>query len=350
MNCCVRISWLVAAHPVLLPRRHLTVAGLRVRHQYDPPPAESLRWFPGHMRTGWHQMEAKLRAVDAVIEVHDARVPFSGRNARFEQALAARPRLLVLNKADLVTKEDQRRVAARMARDGAGDAPVFACCRDQADAGLRSLARRLSAVITGSERAARADPREFNCMVVGVPNVGKSSLINALRGLHLRRAAAAAVGPRAGVTRSVTTRVKVSERPLIYVRDTPGVLEPRLSPPEAGLRLALCAALQDHLVGPHLLADYLLYWLNRRGNHAYVSHMAVAAPTDDVARLLAESAAARGRFQRVRDVARGAVVRRPDTHGAALHMVRGFRAGVLGQILLDDDLLEEPAGEAAGRL
>ncbi|KAF0305345.1 Mitochondrial GTPase 1 [Amphibalanus amphitrite] len=258
--------------------RLLATDTLRVRQQFEPPPPEALQWFPGHMRDGWHQMEAKLRAVDAVIEVHDARVPLSGRNARIAQALAARPR------------------------------PA-----DQADAGLRGVARALAALIAGQERAARADAREFNCMVVGVPNVGKSSLINALRSVHLRRAAATPVGTRAGVTRSVLTRIKVSARPLIYVRDTPGVLEPRLEGAEAGLRLALCAAMQDHLVGPRLLADYLLYWMNRRANHAYVPYMA-----------------------------------RPDVREAALHMVRGFRSGAFGQLLLDDDVLEDRAPPPAG--
>lgn len=309
-----------------------------LREQYEPPPVETLRWFPGHMRTGWHQMEAKLRAVDAVVEVHDARVPFSGRNDKLALALAARPRILVLNKADLISGQHRNKIVRRLR---GGPPLLFTECHNPADPGIRSLVKRLVALISGQERAIRADPRQHNCMIVGVPNVGKSSLINALRGFHLRRASATAVGARAGVTRSVLTKIKVCERPLIYVRDTPGVLDPRLSPPEAALRLALCAALQDHLVGPRHLADYLLYWMNRRHNFSYVQHMCVSAPTDDVGALLASSAVSRGRYKRVRDVATGGVVQRPDDHEAALHMVKGFRTGVFGKLLLDEDVIDE---------
>ncbi|KAG8544066.1 hypothetical protein GDO81_023132 [Engystomops pustulosus] len=81
---------------------------------------------------------------------------------------------------------------------------------------------------------------EISIMVTGIPNVGKSSLINALRRTHLKKGKASKVGGEPGITRSVLCRIQVSENPLIYLLDTPGVLSPRIESVETGMKLALC--------------------------------------------------------------------------------------------------------------
>lgn len=107
-------------------------------------------------------------------------------------------------------------------------------------------------------------------MIIGVPNVGKSSLINALRNRHLHKPAATQEGPTAGITRSVLTRIKICEDPLIYLLDTPGVLLPNIQNIDMGMKLAMCSCFQDHLVGEEVIADYLLYYLNKNKNFTYL--------------------------------------------------------------------------------
>lgn len=332
-----------------VPRRYL-----QLRDRFLLPDKEKLNYFPGHMRTALYQLEARLRSVDAVIEVHDARVPFSGRNPRFShQLFSTRAHLLVMNKADLIPRRSLQSIEERLRQYG-DQHVVFTCCLDQTDSGLRAVTRTLVDLVRRKRKAlAGGNPlhssmlvhrqNQHHCMVVGVPNVGKSSLINALRALHMSRSRATAVGAVAGVTRSVLTRISVCQRPPVFVLDTPGVLLPQSAGSEAMLRLALCAALQDHLVGPELLADYLLYWMNRRQLHQYVDYMGLQEPTDDIQHLLWHSAIAQGRMSRRQDVSRGgAITEFPDMYSTAVHMIRGFRSGQFGRLLLDDVLSEPP--------
>ncbi|KFW12765.1 Mitochondrial ribosome-associated GTPase 1, partial [Eurypyga helias] len=119
-------------------------------------------------------------------------------------------------------------------------------------------------LVGSSPRYHRAESTEYSILVIGVPNVGKSSLINSLRRLHLKKGKATAVGGEPGITKAVLTRIQVSENPLMYLVDTPGVLPPKLGDVETGMKLALCGAIRDHLVGEDIMADYLLYTLNKQ--------------------------------------------------------------------------------------
>uniref|UniRef100_A0A493SV29 Mitochondrial ribosome associated GTPase 1 n=1 Tax=Anas platyrhynchos platyrhynchos TaxID=8840 RepID=A0A493SV29_ANAPP len=137
-------------------------------------------------------------------------------------------------------------------------------------------------------------------MVIGVPNVGKSSLINSLRRLHLRKGKATAVGGEPGVTKAVLTRIQVCETPLMYLVDTPGVLPPKLGDVETGMKLALCGAIRDHLVGEDIMADYLLYTLNRQQQFGYVQHYGLPEASDDIGHVLKHVALILGKTQKVK--------------------------------------------------
>lgn len=178
-------------------------------------------------------------------------------------------------------------------------------------------------------------------MVIGVPNVGKSSLINSLRRQHLRKGKAARVGGEPGITRAVMSRIQVSERPLMFLLDTPGVLAPRIESVETGLKLALCGTVLDHLVGEETMADYLLFTLNRHQRFGYVQHYGLGSACDSIERVLKSVAVKLGKTQKVKVfTGTGDVnVIQPDYSAAARDFLHTFRRGLLGPVMLDLDIL-----------
>lgn len=182
-----------------------------------------LRWFPGHMNKGLKQMQRKLNNVDCVIEVHDARIPFSGRNPVFTSSVTgAKPHILVLNKKDLTISSLIPRVSDQLKAEQNIEHVVFTNSKDQYDRGLKTLRPLMVDLIKDSNRYNRSDELDYNVMIIGVPNVGKSSLINMLRSRNLRIKHALPVGAVAGVTRSLMTKIRINNDPIIFMYDTPG--------------------------------------------------------------------------------------------------------------------------------
>ncbi|KAM7171447.1 mitochondrial ribosome-associated GTPase 1 isoform 2-T2 [Macrochelys suwanniensis] len=286
----------------------LAAGALRAwRQRFDFGGRDVAAWFPGHMAKGLRQMKEMLRKVDCLIEVHDARIPFSGRNPAFQESLGIRPHLLVLNKMDL------------------------------ADLTHKAVIPLITDLVSSSQRYHRAENVEYCIMVIGVPNVGKSSLINSMRRLHLKKGKASRVGGEPGITKAVLTRIQVSERPLMYLLDTPGVLAPRIESVEAGMKLALCGAIRDHLVGEDIMADYLLYTLNKQQQFSYVQRYGLGEPSDDIESVLKRVALKLGRTHKVKVLTGTGDVNviAPDYPAAAYELLRTFRKGELGLVLLD---------------
>lgn len=211
---------------------------------------EAIRWYPGHMGKGMKQMQQKLKSVDCIIEVHDARIPLSGRNTDFHYTLtSAKPSILVLNKKDLVERSAHSKIVARIKSDSEfpTENVLMTNAKDQRCDGIKKLVPKAIELIKNAERFNRSEEKEHSIMIIGVPNIGKSSLVNILRNRHLNKKAASHVGAVAGITRSVLTRIKICEDPLIYILDTPGVMMPKIRDQEMGMKLALCSCFQDHL-------------------------------------------------------------------------------------------------------
>ncbi|NXQ30147.1 MTG1 GTPase, partial [Alaudala cheleensis] len=192
-------------------------------------------------------------------------------------------------------------------------------------------------LVADGPRYHRAESSEHNILVIGVPNVGKSSLINSLRRLHLKKGKATAVGGEPGVTKSVLSRIQVCEKPLMYLVDTPGVLPPRLGDVEMGMKLALCGAIRDHLVGEDVMADYLLYTLNKQQQFGYVQRYRLGQPCDHIEPLLKHVALSQGRTQKVKVLTGTGNVNMMMLNypAAAYEFLRDFRAGRLGRVTLD---------------
>ncbi|XP_067828696.1 mitochondrial ribosome-associated GTPase 1 isoform X1 [Heptranchias perlo] len=311
-------------------------AALRVRQSFDFGNRDVAKWFPGHMAKGLKKMQASLKKVDCIIEVHDARIPLSGRNPVFQETLSVRPHLLVLNKMDVADLTNKQRVLRQLEQQGIQNV-LFTDCLRERDVHVKKIVPAVTDLIQKSDRYHRTENLEYCLMVIGVPNVGKSSLINALRRMYLKKGKASRVGGEPGITRAVLTKIQVCERPLMYLLDTPGVFSPHIESLEVGMKLALCGTILDHLVGEEVIADYLLFTLNKQQKFDYVERYQLGEPCDDLQTVLKKIAVKLGKTQKVKAITGVGDVNIliPNYSAAAYDFIRTFRKGELGKVMLD---------------
>lgn len=306
----------------------------------------SINWFPGHMAKTSRLLAEHGKKCDVIVEVRDARVPFSSGNPMMDGltsgtggALSGKPRLLVLNKADLANEALQPRVAAIL--HSQGYQTVFMSAdprRGRTDRGLRKLLSLIDAI-----PARHAGFRAVGALmlVVGIPNVGKSSLINAVRTFNkVHDTGRASVAPTPGHTRQVSA-LKVRHTPPLYLYDTPGVLMPRIPDVEVGVRLAVTTAIREAAVPAIVQAEYLLYYFAIVGSERYVTSLGLsrAYSEDEVEECLADLAARLGCKKAGGEY---------DLDTAARYFVRAFQEGDLGRYTLDYVSPQECAEGGAG--
>ena len=211
--------------------------------------ALNLQWFPGHMTKAQRMIESNMKLVDAVCEVVDARIPYSSRNPDVDRLCADKPRLIILNRADqadpsvtALWREFYRSSGAEVVETDA-----------KSGKGVQSFApsvRRLLKDKIAQYEAKGQGTRPLRLMVLGIPNVGKSTLINRIAG---RKAAAASDRP--GVTRG---KQWVSIGQGMELLDTPGILWPRFDSQTVGENLAFTGAIRDEIMDRETLAANLL--------------------------------------------------------------------------------------------
>jgi mitochondrial GTPase 1 len=299
--------------------------------------AGAVNWFPGHMAKASAELAARVRDCDVVIEVRDARVPFSSANPLLDSLTAARPRVVVFNKADLANAALQARVAGAVRADAtARGGPCHECLFTDASRGVN--VGRLLATVDAVQRAAVAGTRagRFNTtgsvmLVVGLPNTGKSTLINALRGAAGTRAPVrgARTGAEPGVTRSVSL-LRVRAQPPLYLADSPGVMLPRVADVETGLKLLVTGAIKESAAPALAQAEWLHAFLVAVGSTRYAAALGLPRlyAADESGDLLRDLAARLGAVKPGGE-------RAPDVDAAARHLVRAYQTGSLGRYTLD---------------
>lgn len=279
---------------------------------------DNLSWFPGHMTKTRRMITAEIKNMDAVCEILDARIPLSSRNPDVDELTAGKPRLVVLNRVDQADPGETRRWAAYFrgkgyavleanAKGGAGTA--------QFAAAVRELLR--------DKLAAWADRgqvgRTVRIMVLGIPNVGKSTFINKVA--HRKTARAE---DRPGITRS---KQWVPVDSTLELLDTPGILWPRFDDPEVGKRLAFTGAIKDDVVDMEELACCLMDYLSRRYAPVLAERYKIEVEPEDSGYDLLEKAGRKRGF-----LMRGAQV---DTQRMARVLLDEFRGGKLGRFTLE---------------
>ncbi len=213
----------------------------------------NIQWYPGHMTKTRRQIEADLKQVDAVCEIVDARIPLSSRNPDIDTLCGGKPRLLVLNRMDLADPIATKRWASFFEKKGM--TVIATDCKTRKGIGDFTPAVRAACAEKLQRDAKRGMNRPLRVMVVGIPNVGKSTLINQVSG---RKGAKAENRP--GVTRG---KQWVSMEGGLQLLDTPGILWPKFEDPEVGMMLAYTGAVKEGVMDIEELSCHLMELLHR---------------------------------------------------------------------------------------
>lgn len=294
----------------------------------------NIQWYPGHMTRTRRRMAESLKQVDAVCEVVDARIPQVSRNPDMDEIAGNKPRLLVLNRTDLADAEMTKQWAAFYRRQGYAVLTTDA----KSGAGVAKLSATVRSMLAEkvkiwNEKGQTGRP--IKLMVVGIPNVGKSTFINKVLG---KKSAKAADKP--GVTRGQQWfRVESG----LELLDTPGILWPKLDDERTGIYLAVTGAVKDDILDVETLGCKLMEILYRRAPQSLVSRYKIQLPAEDETfdflgyELLMRAGRKRGFL-----ISGGEI----DTERMARILLDEFRGGKLGRITLESP--DEYEGDGNG--
>ena len=283
----------------------------------------NIQWYPGHMTKTRRQMEADLKQVDAVCEILDARIPISSRNPDIDSICGNKPRIVIMNRMDLADPSATKQWITYF-RDK-GMAAIATDCKTKR--GINDFQPAVRALLKEKidRDAAKGMKRSLRIMIVGIPNVGKSTLINQISG---RKGAKAENRP--GVTRG---KQWVTVDGGFLLLDTPGILWPKFEDPNVGLALAFTGAVKENVIDIEELACRLFSLLWQRYPDAVKARYGIEMPADAQGYELLEAAGKKRGFL----LARGEI----NTERMAKVLVDEYRSGKLGRLTFEmpEDML-----------
>jgi ribosome biogenesis GTPase A len=277
----------------------------------------TIQWFPGHMAKARREVTEKLKQIDVVFELVDARVPLSSRNPMIDELVSHKPRLILLNKADLadqmVTEQWSRyfqekgfKVISIDSQTGKGTEKI------------PSVAKELAVDLLEKLKAKGMKPRAIRALILGIPNVGKSTLIN-----RLAKKKIAKTGDRPGITKQQQWIKVGSELELL---DTPGILWPKFEDQVVGFRLAATGAIKDEILDFQDVAVFLLKYLKEQYPKPLMERFKLSEINEDVIELFDSIGRNRGLLMS------GGYI---DYDKAAELILREFRSCKIGKISLE---------------
>ena len=275
-----------------------------------------INWFPGHMAKAGRQVKEQAALCDLILEIADARLPRSSRNPQLKQYTGKKPTVLVLNKADLTDKSEQEKWLSYFRSQ---DQPaVFVAARKKQ--GMKELNQfleaeyqRLSDYLVARGRR----PRPLRIMMVGIPNTGKSALLNAMVGSNKVK-----TGNKPGLTRSVQWIRTADHQELL---DSPGILWPKLEDQEAALALAAVGSISKDACPEEECGWFLLNWLMNHKPEVFAERYKVEEIPEYPEELLEMVARNRG-------MVRKGGIREEETY---IMLLKEFRDGKLGKFMLE---------------
>lgn len=213
----------------------------------------TIQWFPGHMAKARREVTEKLKLVDIIFELIDARLPLSSRNPMIDEVINQKPRLLILNKSDMADEHETRKWVEYFAQRGHKAVAI----NSLEGKGLQQVTKAAQEILKEKFERMKSrgmKPRAIRAMIVGIPNVGKSTLINRLAKKNIAK-----TGNTPGVTKAQQW-IKVGKE--LELLDTPGILWPKFEDQEVGFKLALTGAIKDTITNMEDLAVYGLRFLS----------------------------------------------------------------------------------------
>lgn len=278
-----------------------------------------IQWFPGHMKKAQRLIEENLKLVDVVIELLDARIPASSANPMLADIIRHKPRLIALNKSDLADPLSTKRWLAYFRAQGI-PAVAIDSMKGRGMKQLVAKAEELARPKTDRLVAKGGRPRAARCMILGIPNVGKSSLINRLAGAVKAKAA-----DKPGVTRAKQW-IKIGAA--LDLLDTPGILWPKFEDQMVGLKLAFTGAINDEIYDREQVTALLLSVMRRDYPERLVERFKFKGELPQTGLEILEAI---GRKRGC--LVKGGLV---DLEKAQQIVLNEFRAGKLGLVTLDE--------------
>lgn len=279
---------------------------------------QNIQWFPGHMKKTERQITNSLPLCDAVAEIVDARIPRSSRNPELSSLIEGKPRIVLLNKCDIADSKATNRWIRHFADNGILAIPLDCRSGKGVENFIASVKTLLKDKLEAYDKKGMVG-KPLRVMIVGVPNVGKSSFIN-----RMSKMSKARVADRPGVTRG-NQWFKIDDR--LELLDTPGVLWPKFEDASVGEHLAFTGAVKDGVIDIELLAMRLLEVLKQGYPELLESRYKIDPEQfDDFYDMLTAVGKKRGMMIKGGEV---------DTERAAIMLLDEYRGGKLGNLTLE---------------
>lgn len=276
----------------------------------------NINWYPGHMAKTKREIGEKINLIDIVFEVIDARIPMSSKNHEITKMIGNKPRILVMTKADLCDEEITLKWKDYYEKQGY-NVVLVDLIHDKNLNSVLEVTNKLAREVNDKRKAKGLKPRRVRILILGIPNVGKSTLINRLVGKKVTN-----VGNRPGVTKSLEW-IRINET--FELLDTPGILWPKLEGEVIGLNLASMTAIKEEILNKEEVAIYIVNTMLRKCPDRIIDRYKLTK-RDDIAEILDEIGSHIG------------AVKNGETDYEKVYTIilKDLREGYLGRVTFDD--------------
>lgn len=275
---------------------------------------QTIQWFPGHMAKAKREIMEKLNLVDLVIELKDARIPYSSTNPMIDEIVGRKPRLILLCKSSLADVEITKKWMDFYRKKGILSLDIDSVTNYHISSVLRYAKLAAKEVLEARKKRGIAS-EQIKAVILGIPNVGKSTLINTLA-----KRKAAAVGDKPGVTKSQTW-IRITKD--IVLLDTPGILWPKFEDQTVGLKLAMCGSIRDEILDLEAITAKALEYMMLHYPRLLIERYKLDAMEEDPYALIESIARKRG------CLLKGGVPDIPKVCGLIMNELRGNKIGAM---------------------